>query len=595
MAERRAMRPDGRVARRPRPLVVVLVTVGLVLVGAIGWLVFRGLQAKDGLEASVSDAKQLTAAVGAGDFAAADKATSHLAQHSGDAAGATGDPVWRVAESVPLVGPNLTAVRVAAEQAHALATGAAEPVLDAAQTLLAEDDASDALLNVAALRDAEPALARADDTVDTAADALAQLDASALLPTVADGVTRLRGAVEQAGPAVHTLAQASSVVPTILGADERRRILLMVQNNAELRTGGGITGTFIELAADNGALSIVRQADSSDFPRADNPPVPLPRSTTALYGATIGEYVQNVSITADFVLTGQLASAWWKERFHRAPDTVVSVDPVVLQAVLRALGPVKTPDGKLTADNLVERLLVEPYQKLSQSQQTKVFEHAASAVFTKLTRGTDPMSLTKALAEPLDQGRVSVWSSHEAEQDVLAQTPLAGPAARQRAAGRDAYAVYFNDATGGKMDTFLDVSIAGSSGRCEAGGSELVEVSVTLKNTAPAQAGKLFPTSVTGGGQFGTKPGDIATSVAVSGPSSAFFGAVTVDGKAVGPVQRNDNGFMVSATQVTVAPGESTTVAFRFATVATEPRSPTILHTPLISEPKLAEGELACG
>jgi hypothetical protein len=43
----------------------------------------------------------------------------------------------------------------------------------------------------------------------------------------------------------------------------------MVQNSAEVRTGGGITGSFILLRADGDRLAVVDQVDSSMFPHRE--------------------------------------------------------------------------------------------------------------------------------------------------------------------------------------------------------------------------------------------------------------------------------------------------------------------------------------
>jgi hypothetical protein len=390
--------------------------------------------------------------------------------------------------------------------------------------------------------------------------------------------------------------QASDVLPPMLGADGPRTILVMLQNNAELRTGGGITGTFIALRADKGVLTVTKQADSSDFRPRSKAIVPVPASTTKLYGNVVGRFAQNTSITPDFPLTAQLASAWWKTYAGAAPDAVVSIDPIVLKAVLGVTGPVQTTGGPLTPENMVDKLLVEPYLTLDGKQQTALFSKVVRSVFTAVTGGgVDPARLVDALTAPIADGRVSVWSSRAEEQAVLADTPLAGPAARQHDAGPRAYAVYLNDTTGGKMDTLLDVAIAGGIGECRTDDRGTVEIAVTLANTAPADAGRRFPELMTGGGNFGIAPGHIGTTVSVSAPPGSFVGGVTVDGEQAAQVNVEDAGFVVSAYSVDLAPGQSTTLVFRFDTKSTTTVGPTILHTPLITDPKMSTREVDCG
>ena len=91
-----------------------------------------------------------------------------------------------------------------------------------------------------------------------------------------------------------------------------------------------------------------------------------------LYGDVVGRFVQNASSTSNFALSAQLASAWWLDEYGETPDFVVSIDPFVLEALVAATGPVILPDGtSLDADDLVTRLLVEPYLQLDPAGQTR--------------------------------------------------------------------------------------------------------------------------------------------------------------------------------------------------------------------------------
>ncbi|WP_217577243.1 DUF4012 domain-containing protein, partial [Streptomyces sp. GbtcB7] len=76
-------------------------------------------------------------------------------------------------------------------------------------------------------------------------------------------------------------------------ADGDRRILIVLQNTAELRTGGGITGTFLGLRAGDGILSLEAQRDSSDFSPSDKPLGTVPAAEVRALGDGIGRYVQN--------------------------------------------------------------------------------------------------------------------------------------------------------------------------------------------------------------------------------------------------------------------------------------------------------------
>ena len=274
----------------------------------------------------------------------------------------------------------------------------------------------------------------------------------------------------------------------------RLSLLVMVQNAAEARTGGGITGSFIEVRATDGKLSVGAHADSASFARSAPPAMELPTELTALYGPTFGRYVTNITVTPDFDLSARLASAWWQTLAQPAPDAIVSIDPIVLRALLRITGPLTLSDGPVVdTASVIEQMLVRPYLERTPLEQTAMQSDLTPHLFeTLLDTPFDVAAWAQALAEPVAQGRVSVWSAHADEQAVLAEGPLAGTLARYRAAGDDAIGVYFNDATTGKLDTFLDVQVDPSTRVCRADGVAEVEVAVTLQSTL-TDAARTYP------------------------------------------------------------------------------------------------------
>ncbi|MCB1297945.1 MAG: DUF4012 domain-containing protein [Microthrixaceae bacterium] len=560
--------------------------ITVVLAGA--WVGVRGFMAKSELESLAGLSSDLRSTLAAQDQHAAMPLIEQIGEHAARASALTGDPVWAAAEYIPWVGPNLRMARVTATQLDAIMRESAPPVLTALETLEGgvSDDGRLDLSGVPALA---PELRHAAATLDRASAALGALDEQAVLPQLANGMRELRDAIDTAHPAVDALARASVLLPALLGSDEPVSILVLAQNNAELRTGGGITGTFIEMQVHDGHITVVAQSDSSDFDVKSAPIVPIPESTTTLYGDSVGRWVQNASMTPDFELTAEIALARWHELTGRTPEVVVSVDPLVLGAVLRAVGPVTLEGSELHADNLVQRLLVDPYVQLDSKQQSVLFQQAVTAVFDRVsTAGFDPLALAEQLATPVEEGRISVWSSNPEVQAAIAGTALAGPAARQHSAGDSAFAVYFNDATGGKMDIYLDVAITAGIESCRADGLAEVVVDVRLTSNAPADAGSALPPSVTGGGMWGTGTGDIGTLITVSAPAGYFFGGVINEGKAVRPGDVIESGFPSSTTRINLSPGQSESAQFRF--IAPQPGSadPVILHTPLLTQPEVA-------
>lgn len=578
----------GRRATLRRTRVVAIV-LAVLLLGAAGWVIAHGLRAKGALESLAASAGRLEDAVQERDIAAVEATVRDIAAHAGTAAGLTSDPLWRATEVLPGIGANTAAVRIISARARDLADDAL-PVLE---LFRAHGDEADAGLDLAVLVDAQAPLATLASSF-TAADAeLSAIRVDELLAPVADGVGALAAVVADGAEVADGISSAVRIAPGMLGMDGTRHILLMMQNPAEVRTGGGLSGSFALLTAEAGTLRLTEQVDSSKFRHLKEPIIPVPVSTTELYGDALGRFVQNTSMTPDFGLTVELATAWWRTHSDIPVDAVVSIDPRVLAALLAATGPVRMPGGgELSADNLVQTMLVDPYLTLSGAEQTRIQRAATQAVFDRvLGGGIDLFAWASALAEPIEEGRVSVWSAHVDEQRVLVDSAVGGPLARHHAAGDDAYAVYLNDMTTGKMDSYLDMTIRAGIAQCRTDGRSDVAVTVTLTSLAPPEA-RTFPVLMTGAYSPGVAPGDIATLVTVAAPAGADVGGVWDGDRTVLSTNVEDNGFPSTAAKITVAPGQTKNLQFRFTSAGDG--DPVILHTPLLRDATVDAEEPPC-
>jgi hypothetical protein len=570
----------------------------LVIVAAAGvWVASRALVVRGELAAIATLRADAQGALGSGELGELGGVLEKFDRHSRAAAAAAGDPVWRVAEVVPFIGPNLAAVRTVATTIERVSGGVVTPLWDVAETVGRDGLLVDGAIDVAKIAAAHDPMVDAQQELKASSAALADVSRGQLVGEVASGLSDVDGLVDTLSGVVDGLVDMTALLPRVLGGDEQRSILVMLQNNAELRTGGGITGSFAELSADAGSLELVRQADSSEFDTASEPVVAVPESTTALYGDVVGRFVQNATTTPDFSLSGQLAATWWKGLTGHEPDTVIAIDPLVLRALLGVTGPIELADGtRLTHDGFVSAVMVTPYLTLGPSEQTEYFQGLTERYFDALLGSSAPaVEWISALTAPIDQGRISVWSRDAEEAAVLSRTALGGALSRHRAAGDEAFAVYLNDATGAKMDSVLSVALGTATGSCRDDDQPQVSVRIRLTNDAPANAGEVWPASMTGAGNLGVPAGEIGTAIAVAAPPGWFFGGTTINGERQASVDVIDGGFPTSASEVTIAPGDSAEIDVRFVAPAKDGVEPLLLHTPMLRAPQTLDAvELAC-
>jgi hypothetical protein len=587
-----------KVSTRRRVLSLAVAGVVLVMAAAVGWIGIRGLLAKHELHAMTPLMGEIESSVASGNLAAARSAAHELGAHARLAASLTGDPVWRLAEILPIAGPNLTAGRQLAEAAQAVSDRIVSPLLSVSESVdISQFKPVRGAVGLAPLVAATPTVVRVQEAYDDVHRSVAAIRTTGTLAVVSAAVTRARDAVYGVGPTITALANSVRIAPGMLGADGPRNILLLAQNPAELRATGGLVGSLVLIHADAGKVNLVAQASTADFPPLAQPVMPLPPATEGLYGSVVGRYVQDVGATPYFPLTAQLAAKMWTTRFGGRIDGVIAIDPVTLGYLLAATGPVTIADGRqLEAGNVVPLLLSDVYREYPDpGAQDTVFSSAASAVFSKIVSGSaDATALVRALARAGSERRLLIWSSHPAEQSVLASTTLAGglPPSTSRTAG---IGVYFNDATGGKMDYYLKSTVGVASAVCRADGTPSSRVTITLTNTAPADAGRSLPAYVTGNGIFGVLAGMIRTRVVVYGPEGGLL-VSTTGGGALGNPNRagTDAGRPVGVATVDLRPGVTKTVVMDLLDVKQKAPDARLTVTPTLGGTVAGNVALAC-
>ncbi|MEV8264252.1 DUF4012 domain-containing protein [Microbacterium sp. NPDC077057] len=584
---------DGRLPVRRR---WVGWTVGLVLVLlvlALGWVTVRGIGAVDNLQQIAKATSQLKQSIADGDLDGAAPIADRISRNAESARSLTGDPVWQAFGVLPWIGPNFRAVSDVAEIADDVSTDALGPLLDvAADVDITSLGFSGGAIDLAPFATVEKPLGTASSALAAAEERARRIDADATLPPLADAVREMRGAVTQAATAVGALHGASVLLPTMLGGEGPRTYVLAMQNNAELRSSGGIIGSIALLRAENGKVTLQRQASTRDFPPLDTA-LPLSDSTVALFEDRPGRYLQNITSIPDFREAGQTIAARWEGRYGGKVDGVIAVDAVVAAHLMRATGDLSFGPFTATAETVTDLLLSEIYAAIPDpAAQDAIFAQAAGGLFSAALSHAEPQALVRALADAAGEGRIRIWSAHEAEESLLAASALGG-AMPQDDEDAAVVGVLMNDGTGGKMDYYTRASIVTAVGTCA--GVPTTQVRVTWSNTAPADAATSLPSYVTGDGVYGVPAGSVRTLIAVYGPEGALPSHIDRDGSEEGVQTTTIGDRSVVQHEVLLAPGASTTITVEFQGDGAGARLTEVEHTPLIVGPKLTRDTLQCG
>lgn len=574
-----------------------IAAVALAVLVALGWVVVRGIGATLTLQSVASDARELNSRVADGEVAGLEPIIDRMVEGSASARSLTGDLVWRAFEIIPLLGPNFTAVREVSEIADDISGNALGPLAAAADGI---DSATFGVVNgridLAPLQAVAPSLDAADAVLNSAQLRAHRIDAGATLPPLRSAVDELTDAVDEAATAVGALSGAAALLPGMLGADGPRTYLLLMQNNAELRTSGGIPGAVALLHAESGHIALGRQADTTDFPAFATPVLPLAAPLVALFEEKPGRFMQNTVNAPDFATAAQLSAEMWRQRMGDTVDGVIGVDAVVLGRLLEATGPVQVGGMELSSNSATQVLLSDVYGAVENGDaQNAFFALTAATLFSKVMSGSiPPRDLIGALADAADENRIRVFSAHPDEQARLATTALSGALPADTDDARH-IGVFVNDTTGGKMNFYTDAAVSVAEGGCHGDGRREVRVTVTWENNAPDDAATALPPYVTAGGMFDVPPGDVRTLIAVYGPEGWDALDSAVRGKDVSTQATVDRERPVVQHEVLTSPGEATTVTVAFLAPDTLQVPIEAIVTPMVRPVPVTAAALSCG
>ncbi|WP_426938806.1 DUF4012 domain-containing protein [Pseudarthrobacter sp. S3] len=581
----------------------------MVALAAAAWLGERATTINYELNTASELIPSIKDAVAANDSKRATAVTEKLRSHTAEAKRAAEDPVWTLASSIPIAGPNFSAVSEVARSADDVATLGLEPLVKVFDvldwdTLLPSSSGAD----LSSIEAAAPTVSSAAQAVRLSAERLHQIDTTKLLPQVADPLIRARGELLDVTGTLDAAAHASATLPAMLGSDAPRNYLLMIQNNAEARASGGIPGALAILSLDGGKLTLSAQSSAGEL-GIMAPTVPVDSVQQQIYSARLGKFMQDVNLTPDFPTAAATAQAMWERKTGQRVDGVLSIDPVALGYILDATGSVKISNpeltsltnlglpAELTGTNVVQTLLSDVYAKIAQPKlQDAYFAGVAQEIFATLSTGkADPKRLMEGIGRGASEGRILVWSDEPQEQAVIDRYPIAGAISGPSVAAAQ-FGVYFNDGTGAKMDYYVKHSV-GLIKECPKDGYEQTTVRITSTNTAPADAATSLPAYVTGDGIFGVPPGSVQTNIMAYGPVQANVEIARLDGQKTEFAPYLHSGRPVGVLAVRLAPGESRTVEFTFGKIV-QHTEPNLFVTPTVQDVNdviLPTGVASCG
>lgn len=586
-----AASPSSTAGRRRalfRPLLIGVSLLVMVWVGLVAWHV---LAARAALTSATENVDDLQDSLRSGSVDQAMSQLDDLSSELDSADGHLGGPSVTVARKIPFVGKNITAVRTITASLQSVADQGLPPVVTAASGLdQGTFSPSGGRVDVNAIAKLATPLATLNRSLAAADEDIAAIETGGLLGPVKTKVIDVKKKVDKAATLARRGSTAAQVLPEMLGADGPRQYLLIFQNNAEIRTAGGLPGAFAVIRTNDGKIDLGAQGsggvDLGDLPTpvskvSDVEKELFKGGVTTAFSDVMARDLRYTNYTPDFPRTGELAAAIVKRRLGVDVDGVVAIDPVTLGYILRATGPVTLADGtRIDSKNAVSVLLNKAYIDIPVPLQDAFFASAAEKIFQKVTSGAgDPADTMRELTRAANERRLLVWSNNPEIESVLTPTALSG-ALSQRTYADPRIGTYFNDAGSGKLEYYLRYSAAATSTACTDDGEQTYRETVKLTSTLPADFAKL-PEYIIGNGDHVAR-GTMLLLAYIYAPVKGTIVGVQLDGKAVDWTPVVHEGRPVAKLTITLKPGQTTSITASIQSAIGQPGDTHLDVTPSV-------------
>ena len=565
----------------------VLLCVGAVFVLAclnLGWEAFRAAGA---LRDAEDRAGAMQQNIVDGDVAAARRSLELFDASTTRARESTDGPLWWLGAHVPVIGRNVSAVQTVARELDEVADDVLPSVVDVADKVRLETfRPKNGRVDLEAVASVAPVLAKAARVLEDGNRRVAAFDADGLIGPMRGPMTSAQNRFSRAAVAASAANDAARLMPSMLARDgQRRSYLLLIMNNAEVRSLAGMPGSVAVLTAKDGRLRMGRQGGIADVPPHAKPPAraKLSKDEKLVFQSSVATDIRDTAIHPDFPRAAQIAAAVVGKRWNKPFDGAIALDPVTLGYLLEGLGPIDVGDNvTLNNRNAVSTLLNGIYLKYPNrpARQDDVFEKAARRIFNAIVDGTgNSQAVVKALVRSVTERRLMLWSRDDTEQELVQNSGISG--AIDTGSGRPDVGIYVNDNGSTKMEYYLGMNTTLQAERCLDGGAQELRATTTLVSNVPPNPLRL-PPSVVGSGSF-VKPGNMLLGVMVTGPRNGEITSMTVDGEPAPVGGAKLGGRPVAKVARELPPGQSSFIVTRMRTAAASPGAPKLRTTPGIA------------
>lgn len=273
----------------------------------------------------------------------------------------------------------------------------------------------------------------------------------------------------------------------LLGDSEPHVILVLLQNNSELRPTGGFIGNFILLELHHGYL---RSTEVFDVYSADHALQEVITPPEEILPVNKRWFLRDSNYSGHFPLSAAKALWFLEKETTRKAETVIGLDQSLVADLLELTGPIQIPEltSLLTAKNFATILSYIIESKLSGREDPKALMKSFVPEFQKaLFKNTNPLDVLAVLRAAGQSKHILAYSSIPEIQSFFEYHGLAGLMFSPASGKQDYLNIVHSSIGGNKSDAYITETILHDT-YLQFDGSIVNELTITRRHGFSAQS-----------------------------------------------------------------------------------------------------------
>ncbi len=433
----------------------VAIVVSLILLGAIAFGATTGfflIKDAKNLKAQagtlISEVKSMKDYLKEGEGEQLNATAGTVAEQISSMRDTVNGPAWTIASFIPVYGDDIKLVRGVMEQADILAQDAMLPACAQLEDFKLGNLLSDGTVNLPMLKELISTVQDVEPVVTSSIDAIEELP-EPHIGKVKSLMEKVTGPMAMAKSALSNINEMAPLLPQMLGDGGMRTYLLMAQQNAELRSTGGLAGSLGPLYVENGKISVGEFIPGAiDLGEEASLYGEVTAEEDALFTNRMANRITDTNFNPDFPRVAHFAKGLYEAGTGQKVDGVIAIDPVFLQYLLSLAGGVDVAGINVNGDNAAALMLHDAYNMLSVEQTDQFFSGVAGLAFKQIMGNLGEVgfsNLFKTLDRGIAEHRFLAWMENPEEEELMTLMGCSG--ALKNDPAEPELGVYFADET----------------------------------------------------------------------------------------------------------------------------------------------------